>query len=516
MKRNITYIAAALLALMLYSCFKDNGNYDYNQLDRIGIDVGNNGFLSMKRSQTLDIVPQMTYLGKTVGADQTGNDFTFVWYCNDEEIAQGPALSYPVKDLEGARPYVKLKTTYNKDRSTFLKGFYVDIIAEYQAGWVILTRKDGRSILSYIYPDTYQSYPDFYTDLTGEELGPNATEIKEHWGDLTGAPGNILVLRNDPAGNIDLDGGLLTPMYNTNSFFVGNRPPEDFRPRGEYYMWNYSFILDDNGNVYARKYANKSYIQSGVYTNSPMYFPNGISFDYAWPEKYFTDLVVFYDATKGCLYMALGNSGLVLPLVISSFMGPPPATYTRINAMDKQLVYMGNIRLGKGTAKYCLIYKDSESRYWRQQIQAMDQQRTTMTMLDTSMNPEVVMDGSANMSDESVFYQLNRTANQMFYSGGAGNRTLYLYEHMANRSTVYYTFDSPIRTITDNLVFLPPSTHTILMVGLENGEFHFIGITPDDIAASEQSARLKHKVALGQGVPVSTIYKCGFGYTQMQ
>jgi hypothetical protein len=529
MKRKILYIIIGVTALSLHSCFKDKGNYDYLELTPVTIDLGNNGFLDAKRSETLQITPKLFYSGDTVSADnpKAGNDFSFVWYCNDEEIATTPVLDYPVKDLKGHRPYVKLKLANNSDGTIFLKGFYVSIIAEFQTGWITLTKQDGRSIISYINPDSYEIIPDFYTSFTGEELGPNAIEIKEHWSqDLAGIPGNVLVIRNDPDGNIDLDGSDLSPMYNTNNFFVGNLLPADFRPKSEIYLWNYSFMLDDNGNVYARKYENNRLLQSGVYTNSP-YFVGDTKFDRIGPDKFMTDMGIFYDGAKGCLYLALGNSGRVLPLVITGAMGMMPTDYTKTDAMDKKLAYIGNLRQGKGTSTYFLIYKDDDGQYWRQMIQVMDQMMTCMAMLYVDMIPnpmgppewmsDLVIGGTENINDETIFCMLERTfgSGQMFYSGGAGNRTLYYYHVPSNASTEYYTFDSPIKTISDNLIFLPPTTHTLLMVGLENGEFHFIGITPDDHTGAKAD-RHKKTVTLGQGVPISGIYKQGWGYTNMQ
>lgn len=508
MKKQLYYSLAAALLLLATACYRDKGNYAYDDLNQVTIDLGNNGFLGPKTSDTLRITPLLFYRGDTLAADETGNSFSYTWYCNDQEISREATLVYPVRELTGTRPYVKLKVVNNADQSTFLAGFYVDAIPEYQSGWVILTKKNNRTVLSFIDPLTYAVTADFYTTITGEELGPNAIEVKEHWmasGGLTNT-GNILVVRNDAAGNIELDGTNLNPIYNTNNFFLGNTVPDNFRPRGEFYMWDYSFMLDDNGNVYTRKHVNSAYSQSGVYPNKPMFIPGGVKFDKGWSGTYLSGQTIFYDQTKGSLYLGT-DRGFVLP--VTYMPGPPiPPGTTLVNAMDKELVYVGKLQLGRFTSSYFLVFFDGSTHYV-QKIQIMDQYYTCAALF-FSEKPF----GAPNANRQSVFCQLQRVENYLFYSGGADNKTLYLYDHGASNSNTYYTFDSPIKTIaaSQNTV-MGVSTHDQLIVGLENGDLYILGILSDQIA--NPAIRLIKKIELGEGMPVSSMYKVGFGYTQM-
>jgi hypothetical protein len=122
--------------------------------------------------------------------------------------------------------------------------------------------------------------------------------------------------------------------------------------------------------------------------------------------------------------------------------------------------------------------------------------------------------GAGTANAQSIFCQLPRIDNYMFYSGGSGNKTLYLYEQGPARSSEYFTFDSPIKTISasQNSV-MGVQTNDQLMVTLENGDVYILGILSDQIA--DPSKRLIKKIVLNEGVPVSTMYKIGFGFTQM-
>lgn len=508
MKQTKYYSLIVLLFLLASSCYKDKGNYAYDELNKVEILFDGGAFISPRSSDVLNIDPKLVYRGDTALASTLAETFSFIWYCNNKEIKTGPVLNYAVRDLSGIRPYVKLKVVNKQDESTFLEGFTVDAIPAYLTGWVVLSKKDNRSIISFIDPVTYEVTGDFYTTISGEELGPNAVEVREHWmaGGGLSNPGNILIVRNDATGNLELDGTNLNPIYNTNNFFLGNTIPEDFRSKGEYYMWDYSMMLDDNGNVYMRKHVNNAYSQSGVYPNKPMFIPGGVKFHKGWSGSYMSGQTLLYDKTKGKLFNG-SDRGLVLP--VSYMPGPPiPPGTTLIDAMDKELVYVGALKQGRFTSSYYLLFYNG-AQHFVQKIMAIDQFYTVQALFfgETPF-------GAGTANAQSVFCQLPRIDSYMFYSGGSGNKSLYLYEHGPARSTEYYSFDAPIKTITvgQNQI-MGVFTNDQIMVGLENGDVYILGILSDEMA--DPSRRLKKKIVLDKGVPVSSMYKMGFGFNQM-
>lgn len=506
--RNIKLYSLIAGLFVLASCYKDKGNYDYAELNKVKILFDDYRFIKPRVSDTLNIDPQLVYRGDTVLASTVTETFSFTWYCNDQQISTAPVLHYPVRNLTGTRPYIKLKIVNKNDESTFLDGITVDAVPAYLNGWVVLTKKDNRGIISFIDPVTFEVTADFYTTISQEELGPNVVEVKEHWmaGSGLSNPGNILVIRNDPAGNLELDGINLNPIYKTNTFFLANTPPADFRPRGEFYMWDYSMMLDDNGNIYTRKHVNNGFSQSGVYPNKPMFIPDGVKFDKGWSGTHLSGQTILYDKTKGKLFLG-SDRGLVLP--ITYMPGPPiPPGTTLINAMDKELTYVGKLQQGRFTSSYYLVFFNG-NQHFVQKIMVIDQFYTinALFMYETAF-------GAGTANAQSVFCQLQRIDNYMFYSGGSGNKTLYLYEHGPARSSEYYTFDSPIKTISANQnQVMGVTTHDQLMVALENGDVYILGILSDQIA--DPSRRLIKKIVLNEGVPVSSMYKMGFGFTQM-
>ncbi len=496
MKTTILYLTVGILFSFI-SCYEDKGNYTYEPINGITIDLENNGFLDQYAYDTLDIRPQLTFTGKPE------NNLSFTWYCNNEEISHDQDLNYPVSNLKGGRPYIKLKIVNNRDQSTFFAGFYVEIIPDYMTGWVILTKKENRSILSFINPFTYSVTADFYTSFAQAELGPNAVEIKEHWPFNAMAIGNVLVVRNEADGNIEIDGIKLNPLYYTNDFFLAKKVPTDFRPVGEYYMWDYSFILDDNHNLYQRKFNDNTQFQSGVYTNKPMFFPNGVKFDRGWAGPWFSGLTLFYDKTKGCLYVG-SDFGSVLPVSFVNAFPGMPGNYTFIDNMDKELVYVGNIKQGRFASPFVLLYKDGNSTYHIQQVQVV---HTGAFCQVIHMGEKPI--GNEYTNAQTLFCQLERKQDYLFFSGGDNNKTLYLYEHSTSACNSYYTFDSPIKTLSADL---SNGNNNIMMVGLENGDIYFIGISYQNM--TQPDTRFLKKVELGEGIPVSTFFKCGYQYTQ--
>jgi hypothetical protein len=492
-----TKIVIIIFLFLLQSCYKDLGNYSYESINEISIDLGNDGFVEHYISDTLNIKPSLTF------SDGKEGDISFIWYCDNNEISRDSVLVYPVKSLTGKRPYIKVKVINNKDQSTFLNGFFVDIIPDYMTGWIVLSKKGGRSIISYINQNSYNVYTDFYKMIAQSELGPNAIEIKEHWPFEAMTIGNILVIRNEEDGNIEIDGINLSPLYKTNDFFLAKTVPSDFRPKGEFYMWDYSFILDDNRNLYQRKYQNKALFQSGVYANKPMFIPNGVKFDKGWDGPWLSGLTLFYDQTKGCLFVG-SDFGSVLPLSFSNISQGMPGDYTFIDNMNKKLVHIGNVKQGRYTSLYYFIYKDNSGEYRVQKVQLVH-----LGTLCNAIHMGEKKFGDGHINDNSVFCQLERKSDYIFFSGGVNNSILYLYEHTTSKLSEYYSFNSPIKTICADL---SSSSNNKLMIGLENGDLYFLGITYQHM--TNPSTRFLNKIELAQGPIVSTFYKCGYQYTQ--
>lgn len=485
------------LLFVLQGCYKDLGNYEYGTINRIEIDLGNSGFLDQYLSDTLVVDPLLTFEG---GEE---SDLSFTWYCNGDEISTDRILDIPVKELTGKRPYIKLKVVNNRDESTFLEGFYIDIIPDFMNGWVVLSREGERTQLTFINPVNFSVYHDFYTLISGLELGPEAYKIQEKWPFNAMSIGSILVTRADPDGNIEINGEDLNPLYKTNDFFLAKTPPDDFRSNGEFYMWDYSFMLDDNGNLYQRKHDNNSLFQSGVYSNKPMYIPNSTSFDKGWGGPWMSGLTLFYDKTLGKLYVG-SDFGSVMEVTFVNVFPGMPGNFTLINDMDKELVHVGNVKQGRYASPFYMIYKDDGGGYWVQKIQVVHQGTFCQVI---HMGEKQFGDG--NINDNTVFCQLERKEPYMFFSGGAGNSTLYLYEHTTSKLTEYYTFDSQIKTMSADLT---NASNNVMMVGLESGEMVFLGISYQDMMVPE--GRYKTSVQLPDGMPLSAFFKCGYQYSQ--
>src|SRR5690606_40700366 len=87
--------------LLITSCYKDKGNYDYSEVGKVIIDLGNNGFIGPRSTDTLNIDAKLIYRGDTLLASESGDMFDFVWFSNDTEISTDPVLHFPVRELIG-------------------------------------------------------------------------------------------------------------------------------------------------------------------------------------------------------------------------------------------------------------------------------------------------------------------------------------------------------------------------------------------------------------------------------
>src|SRR6478735_12791738 len=106
-----TTIYSLLFGLfLLSSCYKDKGNYDYAELNKVTILFdGDADYIKPRAADTLHIDPWLIYRGDTLRASRLTETFAFTWYCNNEQISSSPVLHYPVRNLTGIKPYLKLK-----------------------------------------------------------------------------------------------------------------------------------------------------------------------------------------------------------------------------------------------------------------------------------------------------------------------------------------------------------------------------------------------------------------------
>lgn len=167
-----------VVALSLYSCYEDKGNYNYGDTNEIVIKL-KNSYLAESTNTTVEIAPEIT---QTIREDN-GN-LTYTWYLLDElgnEIVDTLSCDEKLiveinRDNEGENfsfsRKMRLAVLDNVTGLVHNKNFSVDVNRPYFNCWTILHKKNGVTKLAtveYKNGDTFFD-EDAYFTLTGNNL----------------------------------------------------------------------------------------------------------------------------------------------------------------------------------------------------------------------------------------------------------------------------------------------------------------------------------------------------------
>lgn len=180
MKKIVIMIA---VALSLYSCYDDKGNYEYNDTNEIVIKL-KNSYLAESFNTTVEIQPEIT---QTIRKDN--NNLTYTWYLMDnieseilETLSNEEKLSVVIdRDKEGESfsfsRKMRLAVLDNETGLVHNKDFSVDVTKPYFNCWNILHKKNGVTKLAsveYKNGDTFFDEDAYFaqsgTTLKGEPL----------------------------------------------------------------------------------------------------------------------------------------------------------------------------------------------------------------------------------------------------------------------------------------------------------------------------------------------------------
>ncbi len=165
--------ACSLALLLLTSCYGDQGNYDYREINEVtigGIDR-ENVYVAYAYQTTLEITPEIT---STMG-DEANYEYTWRIIPRDADTNKGASLDefivsrernlvYPVQLSDG--DYTGFFEV--KDPSTgvtWIEDFYLQVISQGSTGWLVACREEGRTRLDLIGKDSKGENDVLYADL---------------------------------------------------------------------------------------------------------------------------------------------------------------------------------------------------------------------------------------------------------------------------------------------------------------------------------------------------------------
>lgn len=437
MKRQITLLTGIILCIYTLSCYRDKGNYDYldyNKIEKISLHKSSKtqGILG----DTIKLIPTFSY---RYGNRDT-NIFNYEWRIRDSVISKERNLIYVPREIRHQESTV-LYITDKYTGITIPFRTHFTITSPYKTGWMILSEKSGESILSYVRKEhkngenRYADYKDIYKTLyPGRSLGNNPKKLCYI---ITSSSEDEILLLQEPEQCVYLSGKDFSRFIYLKDEFPGKKYPQGFIPKDFLDGAQCSYLLGENGEIYWK-------ISPAFYGNLhlvyfipiPLYHKGGLRIDH-YPD------VRVYGANMSQMYDILNNRILAFYTSFNSGGGYKfganvefinndiPDNTADINDLKNyKLVYMGG-----GYPKYTLILKDKNANSYLYHTYKVKGQTSALNLRITEHYQEIFA-GNSLISENTKFLQLRRS-NYMFI--GEKNK-LYFYDGNTKRIKLYHDF----------------------------------------------------------------------------
>ena len=497
--KTIKILLIAILPFILGRCYEDKGSYDYKQMSDPQVS-GMEYSYNVGLGETIEITPTVTFPS---GIKPVVN---YEWNIDGRIVSTDSVLLIEHYAGNVGNIYCSFNVVNAVEGVKYMTPFQIKVSPTFGVGWLILSDRDGESELSCIRFKSvtesgepkvvYEEFPNIYKKNTGESLGREPLKLVEHWCFDYVRMGEILVV-NQGSDCVELDGGSLAKAVTLKQEFIDEKYPENFKAVDALYVFENSYVLSDNGNVYSRKNEDTKNFQTGRYSQEPVYVQDSLSVSHVIPsaslELYHA---LMYDSyNRRFLWINTYSSyqpGKIAPL---SYTGYKPGFTPLDNLGDKDLVYCGYYVSSEfATSGYITILKSDAGKYYIQDFQLY---ALMMVRVNDIYEKEFV--GGSLLRPDSKIVALPKR-NYLFFTS---NDKLYYYDRLTGLNpTEYSGFDGvKITSIHYN------KENTQIAVGLENGKFYIYDITDLSLAGGEPV--LVYEATENYGKIVDVIYKYG-------
>lgn len=499
MKNMITKILSAGLVVSLVSgCIKDKGNYEYNYGNAVTIRYATYSYTAFLKD-TIKVYPVRTWSNPN---DTT--EFEHAWFINGKQVSDEPILKYVGQELGQFSAYYYMKDKRSGIRFPAASQVNLNVTSPYGAGWGILYEKDGESELAHVRVtgNDYFDYTGLYKSFNdGESMGSDPVKIRDYY--VTGGRG-MYVLQNGGQGPIELDANTLKKKLVAKNVFTQG-PPTDFKPVDIGFFPTTDFMVNHDGNVYARVLPQNALPYAIPWVSTPLYITGGLKVGDIWDT--WTTM-----SGWGILYEKTGNRLLRLrtyvpnmgnpAIAIDTFPVPEvpyPANYSSLQRMGNwQYVWGGTFNDGWNFMDGALILRspDDNNLYWQ-----------TFEFNSDGVFPKITpgtripFQGNSVVTAQSKFTAV-KPRDYLFFTGGSNNNELWYYDTRTGAPVVkYVTTPSKITVITAH------DNGNSIAVGLEDGTFIVYDIS-NQVIVDGVSKELHRLTGLGKVVDI--IVKGGY------
>ena len=218
MKKNIFIFT--LVMITFSSCLKDEGNYDYTQLNDVTISGLDNSYRFILQ------VPQT--LTPVIKTDIAGDKLNYCWRVGADTLAKTCNFNYTFT-REPVTPDPLTFDVYDKTTNVrYTKTMALSVVSPFYTGWLILANNNGQGELNFQSYETDSTlYQNIYEEVNKGKLTGTPVMVKQinYQDGFTGAYADRVVVVCRDGKSPDLDGtSLLKYKYIEDDFKTEGKP----------------------------------------------------------------------------------------------------------------------------------------------------------------------------------------------------------------------------------------------------------------------------------------------------
>lgn len=535
-----------MVVCLLSSCYEDKGNYDYQQMNDVTINLPlPDGISKYSIGDILEIKPEFIFV-EGVESDNLTYSWTFV----GREISTDRNLRWLV-DEEGTNANIRLAVKDENTGITYFGSVRVTVTSRYgENGWVVLSKdEDGMSMLTYLEQTTKEIEnenkeketvydcivtKDVYSFVNGgNSLRGQPVSLTQHFVSYWDSDGPedltswLWLVQRGGEGCIDISGSSYQMQGSLPAMFVNGGYPQGFVPQRVYDMLYYTMAIGEDGKIYTRVKDSHTLFNSSYFVddiplsyeqqpvdgtmiarmpdfvdrggalfydkNSKRYFHVG---DYAYSEyQWQTNSYIYFN-----------YSGKVMLPVVDNKIYENNRNLARLDDMSGyNIYYLGACK----SNKYKSVIEKGGEIYIQDFKVNQFTGENAVTVTNYTQSRATELDRLINSGMRNV-YTLCYEQNTRPYLLIGHDKTLYLYKFDAqegSRLIEYQSFNSEITGID---VYNATTTGNA-GVGLANGEFYVLSLAKDVIQSIiDGKAKTEDKVLYkqdGLGTIIEVIFK---------
>ena len=145
MRKNIYVLLLLSLIMVLGSCYSDKGNYDYEDVNEITVDLGGAKYTYVV-GNVAKLEPTLTFATREIAE----SELEYNWTLNGEFISDKRVLEFTVEKI-ASQVECQLRVTNPKTGLTYIGRTAMDFTQKYNLyGWLVLSKDEQASYLNFM------------------------------------------------------------------------------------------------------------------------------------------------------------------------------------------------------------------------------------------------------------------------------------------------------------------------------------------------------------------------------